>query len=570
MIEAKETLIDYYIRKQQDLTAVESFSKKYDNGKLEQLHSKYRELIPANLPGKGEQFAFEIDLDKCTGCKACITGCHNENGLEEDEIWRTVGLIQGGDGIDSTMQHITSACHHCVEPACMHGCPTLAYVKDPETGIVKHLEDQCFGCQYCILKCPYDVPKYSKEKGIVHKCDMCQSRLKENEAPACVKSCPNEAISITIVNKEEVSSNPQEYVNISDLSDPTITKPTTKYKTGREFPKNMISLDYFSVKPEHYHLPLVIMLVLTQLSVGTFLSGFLIKYFATGVIRDSIIIYNLPVALFIAVIALGASLFHLGRPHLAFRAVLGFRTSWLSREIIVFGLFAGLAGLYSVTPWLNTVLSSVKDSFLENLLETGISILNAVADNILAALVCITGLLGVYCSVKVYKDTKRPFWNTKITNAKFFLTTLILGFTTVLITSVIIAYASNNISLKNLMFSFGHTYLVTIIVFAVIKLFIDSYILISLRDKEITIKKKSALLLTRQLKDYLIMRYFTGIAGGIIIPVALIALTGYYSEFTIVVFSCMILVFNLSGEFLERFLFFAAVVPLKMPGSRID
>ena len=51
----------------------------------------------------------------------------------------------------------------------------LAYEKDAETGIVRHLDDQCIGCQYCVLKCPYDVPKYSKKRGIVRKCDMCYS-----------------------------------------------------------------------------------------------------------------------------------------------------------------------------------------------------------------------------------------------------------------------------------------------------------------------------------------------------------------------------------------------------------
>ena len=53
----------------------------------------------------------------------------------------------------------------------------LAYEKDPVTGIVRHLDDQCIGCSYCILKCPYDVPKYSRARGIVRKCDMCHSRL---------------------------------------------------------------------------------------------------------------------------------------------------------------------------------------------------------------------------------------------------------------------------------------------------------------------------------------------------------------------------------------------------------
>ena len=57
----------------------------------------------------------------------------------------------------------------------------MAYDKDPETGIVRHLDDQCIGCQYCVLKCPYDVPKYSERLGIVRKCDMCVGRLRAGE-----------------------------------------------------------------------------------------------------------------------------------------------------------------------------------------------------------------------------------------------------------------------------------------------------------------------------------------------------------------------------------------------------
>ncbi len=150
--------------------------------------------MPATPPGPGQQYAFEVDLDRCSGCKACVTACHTLNGLDEDETWRDVGLLVGGRGLLPVMQHVTAACHHCLEPACMIACPVNAYEKDPVTGIVKHLDDQCFGCQYCTLACPYDVPKYHPGKGIVRKCDMCSTRLAVGEAPACVQACPHEAI----------------------------------------------------------------------------------------------------------------------------------------------------------------------------------------------------------------------------------------------------------------------------------------------------------------------------------------------------------------------------------------
>src|SRR5262249_12037778 len=163
--------IDAFLREQAPVagTAVETFSLQHARAPaaLPAQAKYYRDLIPLSAPRQGEQYAFEVDLDACSGCKACVTACHNLNGLEDEELWRSVGLLHGGTTKLPVVQHVTTACHHCVEPACLHGCPVNAYEKDLVTGIVRHLDDQCIGCQYCILKCPYDVPKYSHAKGIV-------------------------------------------------------------------------------------------------------------------------------------------------------------------------------------------------------------------------------------------------------------------------------------------------------------------------------------------------------------------------------------------------------------------
>src|SRR5258706_4530077 len=189
------------LQAQHSLTAVERFTKDHDEGAVPAQAKYYRNLIPLERPQPGEQYAFQVDLDACTGCKACVSACHSLNGLDENEVWRTVGLLHGGTPTAPALQTVTTACHHCVDPACMHGCPTQAYEKDPITGIVKHLDDQCFGCEYCTLMCPYDAPKYNKARGIVRKCDMCSDRLEHGEAPACVQACPNQAISIQVVEK---------------------------------------------------------------------------------------------------------------------------------------------------------------------------------------------------------------------------------------------------------------------------------------------------------------------------------------------------------------------------------
>ena len=216
----------------------------------------------------GQQYAFEVDLDACTGCKACVTGCHTMNGLDEGELWRTVGLLHGGSALAPVQQTVTTSCHHCLEPACMIGCPAEAYEKDPRTGIVRHLADHCIGCQYCTFTCPYDAPKYNRERGIVRKCDMCETRLAIGVAPACVQACPNEAIKIGIVDREALVDESASSAFLPGAAGAGHTVPTTHYATARPVPRNLLPADWYAVSPEKPHGPLVVMLVLTQLSAG--------------------------------------------------------------------------------------------------------------------------------------------------------------------------------------------------------------------------------------------------------------------------------------------------------------
>src|SRR6478609_21566 len=338
--EASETkrrlpLVAQYLRSQQDLTAVERFARRHAAEELPN-HQHYKELIPLTRPGSGEQYAFQVDLDACTGCKACVSACHHLNGLDEAEAetWRSVGLLHGGTPAVPIQQTVPTACHHCLDPACMKGCPVNAYEKSPETGIVRHLDDQCIGCQYCTLTCPYEVPQYSKSRGIVRKCDMCGDRLAGGEAPACVQACPNEAISIRIVETQQLLEQAQTEVLLPGTPSSGITVPATQYKTRKVMPKNLLPGDFYAVRAGHQHLPLVIMLVLTQLSAGAFWIDFGLHETGWSGSLGDLRTYHSLVALGLGLLAIGASTLHLGRPHLAFRALIGLRTSWLSREAL--------------------------------------------------------------------------------------------------------------------------------------------------------------------------------------------------------------------------------------------
>lgn len=428
------TLIDDLLAEQQSLTAVERFSRKHERGQLPAQARYYRELIPLEKPLPGEQYAFGVDLDACTGCKACVNACHSLNGLDEDEIWRNVGVIVGGTAERPYQQTVTTACHHCAEPACLLGCPVMAYEKDADTGIVRHLDDQCIGCQYCVLKCPYDVPKYSKKRGIVRKCDMCYNRLAADEAPACVQACPSGAITIRIASAEETRAQAEPGVRlIHGAFESSYTKPTTSYTTRKPIPANAHSADIYRLRLEDPHWPLIWMLLLSQLSAGIFV--FLAV--ATLLPAKTFATIAPPLALtgFLALQAgLILSVFHLGRPLKAWRFFLGLRTSWMSREILAFGLFAGAAATVTLTSLLHlektrTVLvwaqqaNWIFGSWLELFPLASI----ATATPLIALLTACTALAGIFCSAMIYVDTQRPFWRASLTFPKFFGTALVLG-----------------------------------------------------------------------------------------------------------------------------------------------
>lgn len=413
------TLIDRLLAEQKQLqTPVAKFSEVHHR-KDPDLADHYRSLIPLTKPGPGAQYAFEVSLDRCTGCKACVSACHSMNGLDDHEAWRDIGVLHGGERNKTWQQTITTACHHCADPGCLGGCPVGAYEKEKDTGIVRHLDDQCIGCSYCILKCPYDVPKYSKKRGIVRKCDMCHQRLAEGEAPACVQACPTEAIRIVTVPVTTPAESPTGFATSPILNDTTITRPTTRY-VGREIPDSALAADREALNPQHAHWPLVIMLTLTQVGLGLLAgpllglapsSGPVISGESLGalVFRPVASSFVLLAALAIFFTGMGASVLHLGQPLKAWRFFLGLRTSWLSREILAFSMFAPI-------PMLLAALHFSPDFPFKALVHQ-IAALSAFP----------VGLAAVFTSVMIYVDTHRSSWRFPITASRFFGTVLVFA-----------------------------------------------------------------------------------------------------------------------------------------------
>jgi Na+-translocating ferredoxin:NAD+ oxidoreductase RNF subunit RnfB len=315
------------------------------------------------------------------------------NGLDDTETWRDVGLLVSPRAAQPFTQTITSACHHCADPACLNGCPVLAYEKDPLTGIVRHLDDQCIGCSYCVLKCPYDVPKYSARLGIVRKCDLCHGRLAAGEAPACAQACPTHAIKVVTVPRPIVSDPrpaPPEF--LPGAPDPAYTLPTTRYVTRRTLPAELVAADHATLRPQPAHWPLVFMLTLLPLALG--LGGAAVA--TTGAAQDGAT-FPLRLASWLATVAgLAAAGFHLGQPLRAWRMFLGWRRSWLSREALVFGAWLATATAAFVMPALQ-----------------GPGLL--------------LGAIGLGCSGMIYVDTQRRFWRASQTFPRLAGTAVIGG-----------------------------------------------------------------------------------------------------------------------------------------------
>jgi DMSO reductase anchor subunit/ferredoxin len=455
-------------------------------------------------------------------------------------------------------QTVTAACHHCLDPACLSGCPVNAYVKDDVTGIVKHLDDQCIGCQYCTLTCPYEVPQFNARLGIVRKCDMCGDRLAEGEAPACVRGCPNEAIAIRIVETQATIDDAQTGALVPGAPASGITFPTTGYRTERAFPRNMLPADFFAVHPAHEHRPLVIMLVLTQLSVGAFCVDQLFRPSLPIAIQQWFRPFQAAVALLLGLVALGASTMHLGRPQYAFRALLGLKTSWLSREILAFGAFSACAALHAGGLWLSNMHCgprwTILTSILGNLGEWP------------GVLVSVSGLIGVYCSVMVYARTRRFFWSAARTAFKFFLTVAVLGVATNLwVMSVGALFrAGPEAQIVDAVERLSGA----LLGFVVLKLAGEATLFLHLRDRQFGDLARSALLLQRELARWSIARFVTGLIGALVVPLVLLGVEGRaHPELALAIGASIALLLLVAGELLERATFFLAVASLRMPGG---
>lgn len=358
-------------------------------------------LIPSRPLEEGEQYRFHFNMTKCIGCRSCEVACNEQNGNPADILWRRIGELEAGSYPATQRHYLSMGCNHCLDAECVKGCPVDAYTKDPITGIVLHSADACIGCQYCVWNCPYSVPQFNPERGVVGKCDMCKGRLEDGFEPACVNACPESAIEIEIVNMAEWREN---FFGAESPGMPSAihTISTTRITLPEITESALERVDAGQIRPEHAHLSLVFMTTLMQAVIGAFFV--LLLHRELDVVRMGLL-------LIVAGMALTISTMHLGRPAYAWRALKMWRRSWLSREVLLFTLF--LSALTAST--VGTAAAQFHRGLPPDVL-LGLDWLTA-----------LLGLAGTLASAYIYLVPARPSWNMPHTPIDFVLTGAFLG-----------------------------------------------------------------------------------------------------------------------------------------------
>ena len=153
-----------------------------------------------------------IDTTRCIGCRSCQVACKNWNSLASvPAVFSDSGsnprylssntftrvIFREDDGAEGEVKwhFVKRQCMHCEDPACASVCPVGA-MKKTKQGPVTYDDSKCMGCRYCLMACPFQIPKFQWESAVplVRKCTFCADRQAIGLAPACASTCPMGAL----------------------------------------------------------------------------------------------------------------------------------------------------------------------------------------------------------------------------------------------------------------------------------------------------------------------------------------------------------------------------------------
>jgi len=180
---------------------------------------------------KKEFYGMLVDTTMCIGCRSCEEACAKANGLPKPDIedknvfneTRDTGItsftVVNKFKIDNKEVFVKKQCMHCNQPACASACLVKAMLKTEEGPVI--WRENCLGCRYCMIACPFDIPKfeYNSLNPRIRKCIFCFERIKKGKEPACSSSCPTEALlfgkrgELIEIANERIYKNPDKYIH---------------------------------------------------------------------------------------------------------------------------------------------------------------------------------------------------------------------------------------------------------------------------------------------------------------------------------------------------------------------
>jgi len=233
----------------------------------------------AEFPNR--KWTMVVDLDKCTGCNACVVACHAENNVpivDENEVirgramhWMRIERYWEGEWPDVKASYMPVMCQQCENAPCEPVCPVYATQHSERENLNIQVYNRCVGTRYCQNNDPYKVrffnffdPQFEgllaeqlnpdvtvRTAGVMEKCTFCVQRIRRGEekalvekrdlqdgevVPACVQACPSEALvfgDLLDANSKAarlVSHNSREFKLLEDLG----TQPQVVYLKAGE------------------------------------------------------------------------------------------------------------------------------------------------------------------------------------------------------------------------------------------------------------------------------------------------------------------------------------------------
>lgn len=188
-----------------------------------------RMVPPAPPVTPNSAYGILIDTAQCIGCQLCVKACKEANNLPAENRVTTLSptalTIIDFKNISPQLEKaeikpVKRQCMHCEEPACVSVCPVAALTKN-DRGAVVYDDTKCIGCRYCMVACPFGVPKYNwtSPNPKINKCTYgCMADGKRDQ-PACVQICPVKALSygkrdeLLAIAKSRIEQEPERYVN---------------------------------------------------------------------------------------------------------------------------------------------------------------------------------------------------------------------------------------------------------------------------------------------------------------------------------------------------------------------